>query len=108
MGWENVFSVEVDPFCLTVLDHHFQTPKSMATSTILAALSTKGKSTSSQVDSPANPFQRQGKRQAPQTTDIYGPKCSALFAKLAPDGSWRKTFADSLIGLKGWSSTRVR
>ena len=40
------------------------------------------------------------------TIDIYGRKCSALFEKLAPRGSWRRTFAASLVGTKGWFSTR--
>lgn len=40
------------------------------------------------------------------TTDICGRRCLESFEKLAPPTSWRRTFVVSLVGMKGWFSTR--
>lgn len=41
-----------------------------------------------------------------KTTAICGPRCSVSFGLFDRDGSLGKTFTASLIGRKGWSSTR--
>lgn len=40
------------------------------------------------------------------TIDISGRRCLESFEKLAPPTSWRRTFVVSLVGMKGWFSTR--
>lgn len=35
-----------------------------------------------------------------------GPRCSTLFGLFDPAGSWARTFTESLIGRKDWSSNR--
>ena len=54
----------------------------------------------------ANHLAQQESGEGHPTIDIYGRKCSALFDKLAPRMSWRRTFVASLVGMKGWYSTR--
>lgn len=44
--------------------------------------------------------------EAQKTTATCGPRCSTLFGLFAPAGSWARTFTESLIGRKGWSSNR--
>ena len=54
----------------------------------------------------ANHLAQQESGEGHPTIDIYGRKCSALFDKLAPRMSWRRTFVASLVGMTGWYSTR--
>ena len=58
------------------------------------------------VDSPASPFQQQESGPGHPTIDISGRRCLESFERLAPPTSWRRTFAASLVGMKGWFSTR--
>lgn len=44
--------------------------------------------------------------EAQKTIATCGPRCSMLFGLFAPAGSWARTFTESLIGRKGWSSNR--
>lgn len=44
--------------------------------------------------------------EAQKTTATCGPRCSTLFGLFDPAGSWARTFTESLIGRKGWSSNR--
>lgn len=50
----------------------------------------------------ASPVKDSGKRM----TVISGRKCLEQFMKSSPDGSWRKTFAGLLVGMKEWFSKR--
>ena len=59
-----------------------------------------------QVASPASPFQQQESGPGHPTIDIYGRRCLESFERLAPPMSWRRMFAASLVGMKGWFSTR--
>ena len=54
----------------------------------------------------ANHLAQQESGEGHPTIDTYGRKCSELFDKLAPRMSWRRTFVASLVGIKGWYSTR--
>lgn len=40
------------------------------------------------------------------TIGISGRRCLESFERLAPPTSWRRTFAASLVGMKGWFSIR--
>lgn len=44
--------------------------------------------------------------EAQKTIATCGPRCSTLFGLFDPAGSWARTFTESLIGRKGWSSNR--
>lgn len=44
--------------------------------------------------------------EAQKTTATCGPRCSTLFGLFDPAGSLARTFTESLIGRKGWSSNR--
>jgi hypothetical protein len=59
-----------------------------------------------QVASPASLLVQQESGEGHPTIDISGRKCLGLFEKFAPPGSWQRTFAVSLVGMKGWFSTR--
>ena len=59
-----------------------------------------------QVDSLANHTQLQGKEKEKKMNAIYGPKCLEQFKKLNHVGLWAKMFADLLVGMEGWFSTR--
>ena len=58
------------------------------------------------VASPASLFQQQESGPGHPTIDISGRRCLESFERLAPPTSWRRTFAASLVGMKGWFSTR--
>lgn len=58
------------------------------------------------VASPASPLVQQESGLGHPTIDIYGRKCLESFERLAPPTSWRRTFAASLVGMKGWFSIR--
>ena len=58
------------------------------------------------VASPASLFRQQESGPGHPTIDISGRKCLESFERLAPPSSWRRTFAASLVGMKGWFSTR--
>lgn len=58
------------------------------------------------VASPASPLVQQESGEGHPTIDICGRRCLESFEKLAPPTSWRRTFAASLVGMKGWFSTR--
>jgi hypothetical protein len=70
------------------------------------SLFTEDTSTSSAVDSHAKPFQQQAQEKAQKIPDTFGRKCSVLYERFAPDGSWERTFLDLLIGTGDWFSTR--
>ena len=58
------------------------------------------------VASPASPLVQQESGPGHPTIDISGRRCLESFERLAPPMSWRRTFAASLVGMKGWFSTR--
>ena len=58
------------------------------------------------VASPVSLFQQQESGPGHPTIDISGRRCLESFERLAPPMSWRRTFAASLVGMKGWFSTR--
>ena len=58
------------------------------------------------VASPASPLVQQESGPGHPTIDISGRRCSESYERLAPPMSWRRTFAASLVGMKGWFSTR--
>lgn len=67
---------------------------------------TEDLSTFSREASPASRSAPRGKGRGPKTTATSGPRCSALFGLLDPAGSWARTFTESLVGRKGWCSSR--
>lgn len=58
------------------------------------------------VASPVSLFQQQESGPGHPTIDISGRRCLESYERLAPPMSWRRTFAASLVGMKGWFSTR--
>ena len=58
------------------------------------------------VASPASLFRQQESGPGHPTIDISGRRCLESFERLAPPTSWRRTFAASLVGMKGWFWTR--
>lgn len=58
------------------------------------------------VDSRASRSRSQESGEAQKTIATCGPRCSTLFGLFDPAGSWARTFTESLIGRKGWSSNR--
>lgn len=64
------------------------------------------KSTCSPEDFRASHFQQQVNEKAQPITVISGRKCLESFGRLAPDGSWAKTFSELLVGMEDWFSSR--
>ena len=105
-GWTNVFNCEIDPFCRRVLKYHF--PESEQYEDIRTTDFTvwrdrvdvlTGGSRASRSASRANARVR-------PTTATSGPQCSELFGLFDRAGSWARTFSESLIGRREWSSSR--
>lgn len=63
-------------------------------------------STYSQGASPANPLAPQESEKELTMKDISGRKCLEQFERLRQPTSWAKMYADSLIGMGEWFSTR--
>jgi len=78
----------------------------MKTSAKQTSLFTEEQLTSSVGDSPANHSVQQGRDKGQRTPGTFGPKCSVLYEKFAPSGSWERMFMDLLIGTREWYSTR--
>ena len=78
----------------------------MKTSLKQTSLFTGELSTSSAADSHASHFQQPVRARVRMTPDTFGRKCSALYEKFAPVGSWERMFMDLLIGAEDWFSTR--
>lgn len=70
------------------------------------SLFTEDELTSFRAASPANPSPPLEKKRGPGTADTFGRKCSVLYEKYAPAGSWARTYMDLLIGTGEWYSTR--
>lgn len=78
----------------------------MKTSERPTSLSGKTVSTCLPVDSRASRSRSQESGEAQKTIATCGPRCSTLFGLFDPAGSLARTFTESLIGRKGWSSNR--
>lgn len=78
----------------------------MKTSERPTSLSGKTVSTCLPADSRASRSRSQESGEAQKTIATCGPRCSTLFGLFDPAGSWARTFTESLIGRKGWSSNR--
>ena len=76
----------------------------MKTSERPTSLSGKTVSTCLPEVSRASRSRSQESGEAQKTTATCGPRCSTLFGLFDPAGSWARTFTESLIGRKGWSS----
>jgi hypothetical protein len=55
---------------------------------------------------PASPTAPQESGKVKKMSAIYGQRCAEQYARFPLVSSWAKTFAASLIGMEGWSSTR--
>lgn len=69
---------------------------------------TEEKLTYSAEDFPANRLVMEDTEGGWMTPDTFGLKCLGLYERFAQRGSWERTFMDLLIGMKGWSSTRLK
>ena len=78
----------------------------MKTSERPTSLSGKTVSTCLPVDSRASRSASQESGEVQKTTATCGPRCSTLFGLFDRAGSLARTFTESLIGRKGWSSNR--
>ena len=107
-GWAGPtsFTLSVTHSVNVCLSTTFQNQNHMKTSKNLTGQLTLDELISSAEASHANHLAQQETGEGHPTIDIYGRKCSELFDKLAPRMSWRRTFVASLVGIKGWYSTR--
>lgn len=63
-------------------------------------------STCSPVDSPASRSASPANVKVRPTTATSGPQCLELFDLFNPAGLWARTFTESLVGRRAWSSSR--
>lgn len=56
---------------------------------------------------PANPTPQQVRDEGLPTIGIFGRRCFGLYERLAPVGSWQRTFTGYLIGNPAFNSMRV-
>lgn len=78
----------------------------MRTSRQQTSVDTGDESISLQEVSRANPFPLPESVKEKRMNAICGQKCLEQFEKYAPLGSWRRTFADLLVGTEDWFSRR--
>ena len=105
-GWTNAFNCEIDPFCRTILKYHF--PNAKQYEDIRTADFTIWKDRIDVLTGgfPCQPFSLAGKWRGTEDDRYLWPAMLALFGLFDPAGSWARTFTESLIGRKGWSSNR--
>lgn len=105
-GWTNAFNCEIDPFCRKVLKYHF--PNAEQYEDIRTTDFTVWKDRIDVLTGgfPCQPFSLAGKRRGTEDYATCGPRCSTLFGLFDRAGSLARTFTESLIGRKGWSSNR--
>ncbi len=108
MGWENLFQCEIDPFCLTVLKHHFPDAERYSDIRNTDFTPWRDKIDVLSGSFPCQAFSQAGKRKGTSdpTTATCGQKCLEQFVKSDRAGSWQKTFSALLIGMEGWFSNR--
>lgn len=105
-GWTNVFNCEIDPFCRRVLKYHFPESEHMKTYEQQTLPFGATASTCSPAVSRASRSASRANAGVRPTTATSGPQCSELFGLFDRAGSWARTFSESLIGRREWSSSR--
>lgn len=105
-GWTNVFNCEIDPFCRRILKYHFPNQNNMKMFKQLTFPFGETASTCSPVDSPASRSASPANVKVRPTTATSGPQCLELFDLFNPAGLWARTFTESLVGRRAWSSSR--
>lgn len=100
MGWENVFNVEIDPFCRKVLNYHF--PKSESFTDVRKFESTNfyGRVQVLSGGFPCQPFSTAGKRKGTQDDRYMWPEMLRVIQEVRP--SW--IVAENVRGLLNWSN----
>ena len=106
LGWSNVFSVEFDPFCSRILQHHFPETHHHNDIHDFNAKPYRGNIDIITGGFPCQPFSTAGKRHVTSDNRYLWKEMLPGYSKLAPPMSWRRMFVASLIGQRGWSSMR--
>lgn len=103
MGWENVFSVEVDPFCLTVLDHHFPNTKKHGDIHNFSGTKYQGQIDIITGGFPCQPFSGAGKKAGTADNRYLWPEMLRVIREVGP----RWIVAENVRGLVNWSEGLV-
>ena len=103
MGWENVFSVEVDPFCLTVLDHHFPNTKKHGDIHNFSGTKYQGQIDIITGGFPCQPFSAAGKKAGTTDNRYLWPEMFRVIREVGP----RWIVAENVRGLVNWSEGMV-
>lgn len=103
MGWDNVFSVEFDPFCQTILNHHF--PNSIKHGNIydFDASAFQGQIDIITGGFPCQPFSIAGKQKGTDDKRYLWPQMFRVIREIGP--TW--VVAENVRGFINWSDGLV-
>jgi DNA (cytosine-5)-methyltransferase 1 len=108
MGWETKAWCEINPFCQTVLKHHF--PKAECFEDIKLANFEKFKGEIDIITGgfPCQPYSSAGKRLGKEDERHLWPDMLRAIREFSHVGLWAKTFSALLIGREDWYSTKCK
>ena len=88
MGWHNAFHCEINEFCTKILNYHFQMQSTIQTSQGRIFPNGEGESMYFPEGFLASPSAWPDKEKERMITVTSGLKCSELYGKSDPLGSW--------------------
>lgn len=103
MGWENVFNVELDPFCRKVLKHHFPNSKSFTDVRKFDPANFLGRVQILSGGFPCQPFSTAGKRKGTSDERHLWPEFFRIIKGIRP----RYVLAENVRGLTSWGGGSV-
>lgn len=103
MGWDNVFNVEIDPFCRKVLQYHFPNSKSFTDVRKFDPANFRGCVSVLSGGFPCQPFSMAGKRKGTEDDRYLWPEFFRIIKGIRPG----YIVAENVRGLTSWGGGAV-
>lgn len=103
MGFQNVFNVEIDPFCRKVLDHHFPKAKGFTDVRKFEPINFRGGISILSGGFPCQPFSTAGKRKGTSDPRHLWPEFFRIIRGIRPP----YVIAENVRGLTSWGGGSV-
>ena len=103
MGWENLFQCEIDPFCQTILKHHFPNAKRYSDIRNTDFTPWRDKIDVLSGSFPCQPYSQAGKRKGTADDRHLWPEMLRAVREIRP----RWVLAENVLGLVNWNGGMV-
>lgn len=103
IGWENSFHSDIDPFCLTILKHHFPNATSYTDIRGTDFTPWRGKIDVLSGGFPCQPFSQAGKRQGTSDDRHLWPEMLRAIREIRPN--W--VVGENVLGITNWNGGMV-